>query len=127
MADCQLFNPRDNAWSVVQSMGRARVAAGAAWMGNSAGVIMVGGYDDNGPLDDTEIFDGSIWLPGPFLPQAALGVCVVPLPNGGVLAIGGSDQDTHLPSQLFRSTYTLDDAFASSWTEGPPLNYVCQL
>jgi hypothetical protein len=110
----ELFDPAAGKWQLLAPTKQAQHAHRAVLLPDER-VVLVGGYDAEGPLDSCEVFDPQVGsfqeLPSMSLPRR--GPAAALLPSGDILVAGG-EQGAH---QVARSVEILDPV-SQTWALG---------
>jgi len=112
---CYTMDIKKKSWKFLTNMTTKRSSSASAVVNNA--LLIAGGKDDNGDrLQSSEYIhaDGQVSA-GPDLPSPRSGHCMVALPSGKVIIMGG------WPEENFRSVLSMDNEANSFNTSLPPL------
>ena len=128
LAECEIYNPSTNSWTIAPPMPQTRIAALTALFSDSSILIAGGRKDDNDPAEAADIYapGAPIWtsVDTIMVPSAWQGGTVIPsdrlLMTGGI--IGGEWADPSGQSAVNTATCEWYDKPNERWFFAPTMN-----
>jgi N-acetylneuraminic acid mutarotase len=123
--DAFLYNPKTNTWTVTAPMIKQRAYAGSVELTDGRVLVAGGIAADGSPvwhmIANVEIYDpaSNTWSKTGSLSEARYAHVLSRLPNGQVVAVGGTrDHDSHWSEGSFVSEVEVYDPNANGWQTG---------